>query len=284
MFEMPSRPSVKPNGPEPITDEWELPEGFVTAEPGRRSPGDVPDAAISPESGDPLIVAARMDAIARLAGVVSHDFSNLLTVILGHADLLIDLCGGNLPMRNSVLEIKNAAESGARVAGDLLAISQRQSLTPAPVDINAVIRQAAETICQILGEQIDVRFDLASELPLVEVDPAQYERVLRAIAVHAREVMPQGGRLTIVTTLEAFADHAEVVMTATDTASHISLRSAEPLFTGKKPSRGAGLALATAYGIIEQSGGALTVAQPAGRGATISVVLRARDAAIRPRK
>jgi signal transduction histidine kinase len=261
-----------------------LPEGFVNAEPRRRSPdGDVPDAAISPESGDPLIIAARMDAIARLAGVVSHDFSNLLTVILGHADLLLDLSGANPSMRNSVLEIKNAAESGARVAGDLLAISQRQSLKPVPADMNARIRQAAETICQILGEQIDVRFDLAPELPLVEVDPAQYERVLRSIAVHARESMPQGGRLTIATTVEVLTDHAEVVMTAADTGSHISPRSAEPLFTGKKPSRGAGLALATAYGIIEQSGGALTVAQSAGRGATITVVMRARDAAIRPR-
>ena len=69
-----------------------------------------------------------MDAIARLAGVVSHDFSNLLTVILGHTDMLLDVCQNNDAMRGSILEIKNAAESGARVTSDLLAISQRQSL------------------------------------------------------------------------------------------------------------------------------------------------------------
>lgn len=220
-----------------------------------------------------------MEAIAKLAGVVSHDFSNLLTVILGHADMLLDVSSANPAVRNSVLEIKNAAESGARVAADLLAISQRQSLRPSAVDINVIVRSMAETICQILGEQIDVRFDLALELPLVEVDPMQYERVLRSIAVHAREVMPQGGRLTIATMVERHATHTDVVLRASDTAAAVAPRSSEPIFTGKKPSRGAGLALTTAYGIVHQSGGAMNVTQPAGRGATIIVVMPARDAA-----
>lgn len=219
-----------------------------------------------------------MAAIAGLAGVVSHDFSNLLTVILGHADILLDVCGDNPAMRSSALEIRNAAESGARVAGDLLAISQRQALAPAPVEINTIVRRLTETLCQILGEQIDIRLDLAAELPLVSVDVAQYERVLRAIAVHAREVMPDGGRLTISTTIERRTNSADVVLRATDTAAHAAPRSAEPIFTGKKPSRGAGLALTTAHGIIEQSGGRFTVTQAAGRGATIMVTLPARDA------
>lgn len=219
-----------------------------------------------------------MDAIARLAGVVSHDFSNLLTVILGHTDMLLDVCQDNDAMRGSILEIKNAAESGARVTSDLLAISQRQSLRPAPVDVNAIVRNLSETICQIVGEQIDVRFDLALDLPLVEVDALQYERVLRSIAVHAREVMPNSGRLTIATTIERHANHANVVLRASDTATHTQSRTPEPIFTGKKPSRGAGLALTTAYGIVSQSGGTLTVEQPAGRGGIISVYLPARDA------
>ncbi len=220
----------------------------------------------------------RMDAIASLAGVVSHDFNNLLTIILGHADMLLEACGNDEAVRNSVLEIKNAAESGARVTNDLLAISQRQSLTAAPIDVNTVVRHASETLCQILGEHIDVRFDLALELPLVEADATQYERVLRSIAVHAREMMPQGGRLTITTRLERHANHADVVLRATDTAAHASPRSAEPAFTGRKPSRGAGLALTTAHGIIRQSGGTLTVEPLPGRGAVVTVALRARDA------
>ncbi|MBP6717177.1 MAG: hybrid sensor histidine kinase/response regulator, partial [Acidobacteria bacterium] len=80
---------------------------------------------------------------------MSHDFSNLLTVILGHTDMLLDVCQDNDAMRGSILEIKNAAESGARVTSDLLAISQRQSLRPAPVDINAIVRNLSETLCQI---------------------------------------------------------------------------------------------------------------------------------------
>jgi two-component system cell cycle sensor histidine kinase/response regulator CckA len=220
----------------------------------------------------------RMDAIARLAGVVSHDFSNLLTVILGHADMLLDVSGGNDAVRSSVIEIKNAAESGARVANDLMAISRRQSLRPTPVDINAIVRNLSETLCQIVGEQIDVRFDLAADLPLVEVDPVQYERVLRSIAVHAREVMPQSGRLTFVTAVERQANHTNVVLRVRDTAASMSSRTAEPIFTGKKPSRGAGLALTTAYGIVMQSGGTLTVEQQTGRGGVITVSLPARDA------
>ena len=219
----------------------------------------------------------RMDAIARLAGVVSHDFNNLLTIILGHADMLLDACRDDDVVRSSVMEIKNAAESGARVTNDLLAISQRQSLSAAPIDVNNVVRHASETLCQILGEQIDVRFDLALELPLIEADAVQYDRVLRALAVHAREMMPHGGRLTITTTLERQANHSDVVLRATDTAAHAATRSAEPVFTGKKPSRGAGLALTTAYGIIRQSGGTMAVEQLSGRGGTITVAMPARD-------
>ncbi|MEI8153399.1 MAG: ATP-binding protein [Hyphomicrobiales bacterium] len=117
------------------------------------------------------------------------------------------------------------------------------------------------------------------KLPLVEVDAVQYERVLRSIAVHAREVMPDGGRLTFATTVERHAHRMDVVLRASDTAVATAPRSAEPIFTGKKPSRGAGLALTTAYGIVQQSGGALTVSQPASRGATITIVIPARDAA-----
>jgi signal transduction histidine kinase len=182
-------------------------------------------------------------------------------------------------MRNSVLEIKNAAEAGARVASDLLAISQRQALKVAPVDLNVIVRNMAETISQIVGEQIDVRFDLALELPMVDVDAAQYERVLRAIAVHAREVMPDGGRLTLSTALERRSPRNQVLLRASDTATGSATRSAEPIFTGKKPSRGAGLALSTAYGIVNQSGGAMSVAERAGRGATITIATPARDVA-----
>lgn len=222
--------------------------------------------------------AERMDAIARLAGVVAHDFSNVLTVILGHADMLLDACRNDEAVRSSVLEIQHAAGAGARVAADLLAISQRQSLHPGPVDLNELVRGLAETLGQIAGEQIDLRYDLAPALPLVDADRTQLERVLRALVVHGREVMPEGGRLSIVTAVVNPAGPAEVVLRVTDTGARATGRTAEPVFTGKKPSRGAGLALTTAYGIIRQSGGDLTVTQPAGRGATVTIALPARVA------
>lgn len=264
----------------PITDHEHGLEEYVTDEPTPRSPRDprTPARRSDDASGTPVSTPERMDAIARLAGVVSHDFSNLLTVILGHADMLLDVSADNPAVRNSVLEIKNAAESGARVAADLLAISERQSLRPAPIDLNAIIRQLSETLCQILGEHIDVRFDLAQDLPLVEADPAQFERVLRAVAVHEREIMPQGGRVTVVSTIERRAGSTDVVVRILDTASHAAVRSLEPMFTGKKPSRGAGLSLTTAHGIIHQSGGSLAVSSLNGRGAVITIMLPARDA------
>ena len=264
----------------PITEHEHGLEEYVSDDLQPRSPRDSRpngrrsgDGASTPES-----TPERMDAIARLAGVVSHDFGNLLTVILGHADMLLDVSADNPAMRNSVLEIKNAAESGARVAADLLAISERQSLRKTPVDLNAVIRQQAETLCQILSEHIDVRFDLAPELPLVEADVLQFERVLRAVAVHEREIMPQGGRVTVTSTVERRSGSTDVVIRISDTASHAASRSLEPMFTGKKPSRGAGLALTTAHGIIHQSGGTLSVSSVQNRGAVITIALPARDA------
>ena len=133
-------------------------------------------------------------------------------------------------------------------------------------------------MCQIVGEQVDVRFDLAAELPLVEMDPHQFERVLRAIAVHEREMMPQGGRMTVITEADRHPNRTDVVVRVIDTAVQHTLRTPEPIFTGKKPSRGAGLALTTAHGILQQSGGTFSVAPGAGRGAVITLTLPARDA------
>lgn len=219
----------------------------------------------------------RMEAIATLAGVVAHDFSNVLTVILGHTDLLLDACRDDDAVRSSLLEIQNAAGAGARVASDLLAISQRQALHPSPVDLNDVVRALSETVCQIAGDAIDVRVDLAVSLPAVDVDRAQLERVLRALVVHARDAMPDGGRLLLTTSLAPRdGGGADVVLTMTDSGARATGRTIEPVFTGKKPGRGAGLALATAYGIIRQSGGQMTVTQPADRGAVITITLPAR--------
>lgn len=276
---MPSGRSFKPEVVSPITGGVVSPEEFVSTD----DTGHPHDESPARSSAQDASASERLDAIGRLAGVMSHDFSNLLTVILGHADMLLDVSRDNPAVRNSVLEIRNAADAGARVTADLLAISQRQQLRPAPMDVNAVVRQMSETVCQIVGDQVDVRFDLCAELPLVEMDVEQYERVLRSIAVHEREVMPEGGRLTIATSVERHHGRVDIVLRASDTAKDRH-RSAEPIFTGKKPSRGAGLALTTAYGIIRQSGGSMTVMPLVGRGAVIAIALPSRDArALSPR-
>lgn len=235
-------------------------------------------SAESAERGAAVSVSrARMDAIARLAGVVSHDFSNLLTIILGHADILLDTGPENAALRHSALEIKNAAEAAARVSADLLAISQRQSLQPRPMDVNVSIREAYETLCQILVDEIDVRLDLAADLPPVEMDPTQFARVLRLIAVHERAAMPNGGRLSIATAVRAYATCAEVTIRFADTSTCAEPPSLEPSFTGKRPTRGAGLALATCYGIVEQSGGQLSIVPTTDRGRQLCVMLSSRN-------
>ena len=227
-------------------------------------------------SADPnRVEAQRMEAMARLAGAVAHDLNNVLTVVLGHAEMLSDTLRETGPARESALEIKNATETAARITAQLLAVSGRQVLTSRLVDLNEVIHEAADSLHELAGGDLDLRFDLAPSLPRVEIDVRQLQRVLRNLVADARDA--NGVRATIATRAGRQDERWEVVLTVTDTRPRLpedAIASIfEPAVGSRRTPRGASLNRAAVYGIITQIGGRISVDQAPGGGLTFTVGL-----------
>ncbi len=228
--------------------------------------------------------AQKMEAIGRLAGGVAHDFNNLLTAILGYCELLIEsLPAGDA--RDDVRVVKEAADRATSLTRQLLAFSRQQVLEPREVDLNAVMSDVARLLRRLIGEDIEVRLDPAAAPAVVRADPGQIEQVLMNLAVNARDAMPSGGHLTISTArvdgaragLDPAARYVALRVRDTGVGMDAATRERifEPFFTTKGPGRGTGLGLATVYGIVAQSGGAVHVESEPGRGATFTVYLPA---------
>ena len=215
----------------------------------------------------------KMEAVARLAGGVAHDFNNLLTAIVGHADLLRIRLSADDPLRRHAEAIGRAATEAAALTRQLLAFGRRQVLQPRVLALNRVIERLRDMIRRVLGESAELRLSLAPGLGRVKADQSQLEEVLMTLVVHARDAMPQGGVVTIATRNEG----ASVVVSVSDTGAGLDdlarVHLFEPFFGTSDGSRGAGLALATVDGIVEQSGGSLRVESTRGQGTTIEVHL-----------
>ena len=235
--------------------------------------------------------AQKLEAIGRLAGGLAHDFNNVLTVVLGHAARTLARLapGGNEEARAALEGIRGAAESAASLTRQLLAFGRRQVLEPRVLDLNAVVERIAGMIRRLIGDDVELVTALDPGLFRVRVDPGQLEQVVFNLAVNARDAMPRGGRLTIETANVAIdaeearehgADvgpgpYAALVVSDTGTGMDAATlaRAFEPFFTTKEPGKGTGLGLATAYGIVKQSGGHIAVSSRPGEGATFRVYL-----------
>ncbi|MBI2840030.1 MAG: response regulator [Acidobacteria bacterium] len=245
-----------------------------------------------------LIQSQKMEAIGQLAGGVAHDFNNILTAILGYADLMLaDLpAGSHLEAYGS--EVKVAAERGAALTRQLLAFSRRQLLQVAILDLNEVVGEVEQMLRRLIGENIVLVTNLEPELTRVKADPTQVQQVILNLALNARDAMPGGGALSIrtsnlalvsPTTLEG-ADLAAglyAVLEISDTGAgmepEILPRIFEPFFTTKEKGKGTGLGLATVYGIVRQSGGMITVESVPRRGSTFRIFLPGATQTAEPR-
>lgn len=220
---------------------------------------------------------ADLDAVSRLAGGVAHEFNNLLTVIAGHAELLLDDLPPNHPARASAMEIRRATRTGASVTNQLLAISRRQVLSPTRFDLNDCVWGLAERVSAILPADVSVSVDLAPDVPPVDGDRDQLERAVMNLVANARDAMPSGGMIGIGTRAAdtARGPVAQIVVTDCGCGMSDDVRGKlfEPFFSTKPFGKGAGLGLATARGIVEQTGGAIEVDSAPGRGTTVTVSL-----------
>jgi two-component system, cell cycle sensor histidine kinase and response regulator CckA len=236
---------------------------------------------------DQLRQSQKMDAIGRLAGGIAHDFNNLLTVILGYTDRLKGEIDEGRANRDTLKEIRAAAERAAALTKQLLAFSRRQVLQPKVIAVNEIVQNMQQMLKRLIGENIELATALSPEPGLVRADPGQLDQVIVNLAVNARDAMPQGGRLVIETAnVTVKARHQSdleappgdyVRLAVTDTGCGISpqtqARMFEPFFTSKEAGKGTGLGLATVYGIVKQSGGYLSVRSELGKGSTFTITL-----------
>ncbi len=233
-----------------------------------------------------LRLTEKMQGLGRLAGGIAHDFNNILSVIKGYAELALSELEYNHPVREDLLEILEASERGARLTHQLLAFSRRQSLERISLDLNETIRSMVRMIQRVLGEDIELKLELEDSLPAIYADPAQIEQVIFNLIVNARDAMPEGGLITISTSLakidysyirsHPFAKPGEYVLLAvSDTGIGMTPeekeRIFEPFFTTKKD--GAGFGLSTVYGIVHQHNGYIWVYSEKGSGTTFKIYL-----------
>ncbi len=233
--------------------------------------------------------AQQLEAVGRLAGGVAHDFNNILSIIMGHGELLLGAVGADQYARNGLEQIHRAAERAASLTQQLLAFSRKQVLQPKVLDLNEAVADVQKMLSRVIGEDIELVASLHPSLVTVKADPGQIEQVLMNLAINARDAMPQGGKLLMETAnIDAGSDQARdldlvpgryALLKVSDTGhgmdasvlSHVF----EPFFTTKPMGKGTGLGLATVYGIVKQSGGSIQVASVVGRGSTFRIYLPA---------
>jgi two-component system, NtrC family, sensor kinase len=233
----------------------------------------------------------KMEAVGQLAGGVAHDFNNLLSIILGNTDLLLGPEGlAPEQARDSLREVKEAAERAASLTRQLLTFCRKQVVQYEFLDLNEVVGQAIKLLHRVLGAAITIETVEAVNLPVIHADRAMVEQMLFNLAVNARDAMPRGGHILIRSAVAEFGEDAVrhhplaragrfVSFGVSDSgcgiAPEIMPRVFEPFFTTKDVGKGTGLGLATVYGIVKQHEGWIEVESAPGLGATFTIFLPA---------
>jgi signal transduction histidine kinase len=230
--------------------------------------------------------AQKLEAMGHFAGGIAHDFNNLLTVILGYVDLALRRLPEGDPLQQQLRVVREASEHAATLVGQILAFSRQQVVIPRVFDLNTVAAGMDKLLRRVIGEDLELVLTLGADLGRIRADPGQVEQVLMNLVVNARDAMPEGGRLIIETAnlgVEAGDPHCHlglqpgphVLLSVTDTGigmdEETQERIFEPFFTTKGEGKGTGLGLATAFGIVKQSGGGIFVRSEPGRGTTFRV-------------
>jgi len=230
----------------------------------------------------------KMQAIGQLASGCAHHFNNLLTVINGYAQFMINALEADSPLRRDAEAILKAGERAASLTSQLLAFGCPVEVQTRLVDLNEVVKDVGEILHSLLGEDIVLKIRLAEDLGMVRVNPGQMEVVVLNLVTNARDAMPSGGVLALETTNveldEAYVAKNPgvkpgnyVTLVVTDSGCgmtpEVRDRIFEPFFTTKEPGTSTGMGLATVYGIVEQADGHIQVFTEPGLGTTFKIHL-----------
>ena len=238
--------------------------------------------------------AQRMEAIGQLSAGIAHDFNNILTVIQGHASLVLARTSLEKEIEDSLREVAHAAERAATLTRQLLAYSRKQAMHFQVLQVNERLRPLSRMLRRLIGEHIRLRYEFAESLPAVMGDLPSLEQVITNLAVNARDAMPEGGE-TIIRTSQRTLDEGcaqrnpearpghfvciEVIDNGAGMSAEVCSRVFEPFFTTKEIGKGTGLGLASSYGILKQHQGWIEVESELGRGSTFTVFLPVAESA-----
>jgi PAS domain S-box-containing protein len=240
------------------------------------------------ERDEQLRQAQRMEAIGTLAGGVAHDFNNILTAILGYTGLLKKMAKDE-GVHKAADVMEKAAKRGAVLTQQLLGFARKGKNESAPVDLAAIVEEVIALLQRTIDKNVVMRRTSSPASVVVIGDPGQLQQVVLNLAVNARDAMPDGGELTIDTSIVAFGDDecrrrpgttpgSYARLTVTDTGcgipEEVRRRIFEPFFTTKELGKGTGMGLAMVYGIVQNHGGTIGVRSDVGRGTTVEIYLR----------
>ncbi len=235
-----------------------------------------------------LFQAQKMEAVGQLAGGVAHDFNNILTAILGDVYILGMKLGAQSPLTQYVDDIRTSSEKAAALTQSLLAFSRKQVINPKPMDLNATVKKIQKLVARIVSEDISLKIVQAVTELTVMADSGQLEQVMVNLITNARDSMPQGGTLTIATTLKQIDDAyiakygfgkvgTYALLSVADTGTGMDEKTRErifePFFTTKEVGKGTGLGLSIVYGIIKQHNGFIDCFSAPGAGTAFNIYL-----------
>jgi len=236
-----------------------------------------------------LLQAQKQEALGRLAGGIAHDFSNLLTVVLGHCDAVRQMLPRESPVLDEVQGIREAAQQATNLSRQLLTFSRRQVVQPEPLQLDDVVARMTPLFRRLLGARIALDVVWAPGLPRVLADPGQIEQVLTNLVVNARDAITDAGTVRIVSSLvsaSTCADDTGIAAQPGRTYLCVSIRddgagmteevqrrAFEPFFTTKADDRGTGLGLPTVLAIVTQAGGGMAIVSAPGEGCDVRVYL-----------
>nr|WP_319490500.1 ATP-binding protein [uncultured Desulfobacter sp.] len=235
-----------------------------------------------------LTQAQKMESIGRLAGGVAHDFNNMLSIILGNSEIMLEDIKPEHPCASNLKEIQNAAQRSSDLTRQLLAFARKQTISPKVLNSNHIIEGMLKMLKRLIGEDIDLLWQPKTDLWPIKIDPSQIDQMLANLCVNARDAIKDVGKVTIETDNisfdEAYCEHHTgfipgnyVLISISDSGCGMNKKTSmhlfEPFFTTKKKGEGTGLGLATVYGIVKQNNGFINVYSELDQGTTFKIYL-----------